>query len=205
MKAFWNERFAAEAYAYGTEPNRFFQEQLDQLAPGHLLMPAEGEGRNAVYAAQQGWEVTAFDISEAGQKKALQLAQQRGVQINYQVGQLAELDFAPESFDAIGLIFAHFPPALRPDLHQQLSQLLRPGGHLILEAFHKGHLAFNRSNPQAGGPKDAALLYDAETLRTDFPDFEFLLLEEIEIRLEEGQFHVGQSAVIRLLAQKKSR
>lgn len=85
MKAFWNQRYDEPEYAYGTQPNLFFKDQLDQLTPGKLLMPAEGEGRNAVYAAGKGWEVTAFDSSSSGQKKALRLAQEKKVTLNYLV------------------------------------------------------------------------------------------------------------------------
>lgn len=203
MKEFWNQRYAAEEYAYGTKPNAFFKVQLDALPAGKLLLPAEGEGRNAVYAAKRGWQVAAFDISEAGRQKAQQLARRHGVSIDYQVGSLEELDYTPQQFDAIGLIFAHFPPKIRPALHRQVSKLLRPGGYLILEAFSKQHLVYNTKNPQAGGPKDEALLYDTATLRLDFPGFDFIRLEEVVTVLEEGNYHLGHSAVVRMLAQKK--
>lgn len=204
MKEFWNQRYGASEYAYGTEPNVFFKAQLDRLPAGRILLPAEGEGRNAVYAASQGWEVEAYDISEAGKAKALQLAAQQKVNIHYQVGTLKNLDYVNDSFDVIGLIFAHLPAEIRTNTHQRLSQLLRPGGHIILEAFHKEHLKYNQNNPQAGGPKNADLLYDIALLQQDFPGFKFWILEEKIYTLQEGKFHIGESAVVQMLAQKPS-
>ena len=78
MKQFWDERYGDDEYAYGTKPNTWFAEQLARMAQGRLLLPAEGEGRNAVYAAKLGWEVTAFDISAAGRDKAMRLAEKHG-------------------------------------------------------------------------------------------------------------------------------
>ena len=78
----WNSRYSAEEYAYGEEPNAFIKQQLDNLIPGKILFPAEGEGRNAVYAAKLGWNVEAFDLSTEGREKALSLAAQNGVDIS---------------------------------------------------------------------------------------------------------------------------
>lgn len=77
MSQFWNERYSQAEYVYGETPNVFFAAQLDKLSAGTIILPCEGEGRNAVYAASQGWEVKAFDASEAGQKKALLLAEKK--------------------------------------------------------------------------------------------------------------------------------
>lgn len=204
MKEFWNQRYREPTFAYGTTPNVFFKAQLDQIPAGKLLLPAEGEGRNAIYAASQGWEVSAYDISEAGQKKALQLAKENEVNINYQVGTIQDLQFEIECFDVIGLIFAHFPPKVRKEKHQKLATLLRPGGHIILEAFHPKHIEFNSKNPTAGGPRDVDLLYSMEDLKADFNGFEFIVLEEKTVTLHEGLYHVGESAVVRMVAKKTS-
>ncbi|PRX50699.1 class I SAM-dependent methyltransferase [Salegentibacter salegens] len=108
MKDFWNERYADKDYVYGQAPNEYFKEKIDEMRPGKILLPAEGEGRNAVYAALQQWEVSAFDISEKGKEKALNLANNQSVEIDYKVGDLPELDYKDEQFDVIALIFAHF-------------------------------------------------------------------------------------------------
>lgn len=103
-KNMWNERYMDNDFVYGKEPNLFFKEWLQKFEPGYLLMPADGEGRNGVFAAQLGWEVTSFDLTEEGKLKALELAKENKVTIDYIVGDLEELQFNKESFDAIGLI-----------------------------------------------------------------------------------------------------
>lgn len=199
----WNERYSAEAFAYGEQPNQYFKQQLDTLLTGRILFPAEGEGRNAVYAATRGWEVSAFDISSAGQKKALQLAAAQGVSIDYQVGELSALQFTPGQFDAIALIYAHFPASIKSAYHRQLSSYLRSGGLVIFEAFSKNHLAYLARNEKVGGPKDVESLFSLEEVRADFADYDFVELAETEIELTEGIYHNGLGSVIRFVARKK--
>lgn len=183
---------------YGSEPNAFFREQLNTLKPGRLLLPAEGEGRNAVYAAQKGWDVLAFDYSEAGRDKAVRLAEQRGVTISYLLTEAEMFDTEPGCLDTVALIYAHFPPALRRRLHQKAVQWLKPGGVLLLEAFHPKQLAYT-----SGGPKDVAMLYTTDMLREDFKQLRIDLLEEREVILEEGAHHSGAGYVTRLVATKQ--
>lgn len=199
----WNQRYSNPEFAYGKEPNSFLKEELEKLKPGTILFPAEGEGRNAVFAAKLGWTVHAFDISAEGQKKALQLAEKNGVTVNYQVGQLADLNYAEGSFDAIALIYAHFPAAIKSNMHHALSRLLRPGGTLIFEAFSKHHIYYQSINQKVGGPKDAPSLYSTDELRTDFAGFNITLLEEAEIILHEGRYHNGLGSVIRFVGEKQ--
>ncbi len=203
MKDFWNVRYSEEAYAYGTAPNVFFRDELKKLPPGKALFPAEGEGRNAVHAATCGWNVVAFDQSEAGKDKALQLAAEKGVEIDYEVTSLAEFEAQVESFDALVLIYAHFPEALRKAFHQKLSQMVKPGGFLLLEGFSKRHLEYNSVNERAGGPKEHSMLFSLEELAVDFSDFEIQFSEETTVQLNEGLYHVGESAVVRLVGIKK--
>lgn len=120
MKEKWDERFAVEEYIYGTEPNRFFSEVISGLAPGRLLLPAEGEGRNAVYAALAGWKVTALDFSTQGREKALKLAESKGVELEYLLGELASFDFGEEKYNAAALIYAHMPPEFRQEVHRRI-------------------------------------------------------------------------------------
>jgi hypothetical protein len=133
--------------------------------------------------------------------KALKLAEKEGVVINYQVGDFYTLPL-DEQYDAAGLIFAHFPPHLLSNYHKKIAELIRPGGLIILEGFSKNHLTFQKENPQAGGPKQEEMLFSKESIRKDFPDFEILLLEEVEVELNEGKFHKGLSSVIRFIGKK---
>ena len=202
MKEFWNTRYAEEEFAYGTEPNEFYRQEIQKLKSGKILFPAEGEGRNAVFAATLGWDVLAFDQSESAQKKAQKLAVQKGVSIAYQVADMESFQAEPESFDALVLIFVHFPQVLRHDFHQKLLGFLKPGGTLILEGFSKSHIQFNSVNEKAGGPKDVNMLFSKEEMEADFGNLKELRIEESETELAEGLYHVGKSAVIRVVGKK---
>jgi 2-polyprenyl-3-methyl-5-hydroxy-6-metoxy-1,4-benzoquinol methylase len=199
----WNDRYSNSAFAYGEEPNNFFKEQIEKLNPRTVLFPAEGEGRNAVYAAKLGWEVAAFDISEEGKNKALKLAEINDVTIDYKVGALETLNYQPEQFDAIALIYAHFPAEIKSQLHRTLETYLRKDGIIIFEAFSKKHLEYLAINDKVGGPKDIESLFSIEEIKADFPNYEIIQLEEKEIELNEGLFHNGKGSVIRFVGKKK--
>ncbi|UOQ74044.1 class I SAM-dependent methyltransferase [Hymenobacter cellulosilyticus] len=199
----WDERYSTEEFAYGVLPNTYLKEQLDLLSPGKILFAAEGEGRNAVYAAKQGWTVSAFDISIAGQQKALKLADTNKVTLDYRVGELPALGFAPAQFDALALIYAHFPASIKSAYHQQLSRYLRPGGVVIFEAFSKNHLAYLARNEKVGGPKDVESLFSPEEIQADFAGYDVLELTEQEVELTEGLYHNGLGSVIRFVGRKK--
>jgi SAM-dependent methyltransferase len=198
----WDERYKDTEFAYGKEPNVFFKEWISTLEPGSILMPADGEGRNGVFAATLGWEVTSFDLSVEGQSKALQLAKEQGVALTYIVGDFEQLDFESESFDAIGLVYAHFPADKKSGFHQKLNACLKPGGIVMLEAFSKNHLEYVKLHPQVGGPKDIHELYSTAEIMADFNNYEMLLLAEEEIVLEEGKYHNGKGSVVRFVGRK---
>ena len=201
----WNERYGAEEFAYGIAPNVFFKYALDKYElEGRILLPAEGEGRNALYAAQSSLDVSAFDISIEGQKKALQLAQKHQVEIDYQVGDFLQMNYAKGSFDAAALIYAHFPPNILSVYHQKISELLQSGGLLILEGFSKNNLPLREANPKVGGPDKLEMLFSEESIRADFPNFEILELEEAQVELNEGLYHQGTAKVIRFVGKKNA-
>lgn len=203
MKQFWDERYSSTEFIYGEKPNNFLKEQLDQLPVGTMLFPAEGEGRNGVYAVTQGWTVFAFDQSSAAKKKATQLAGQHNVTLAYEVGTLETLTYAPDQFDAIALIYAHFPADKKSAYHRTLSTYLRTGGTLIFEAFGKQHLDYQCSNPGVGGPQDLEMLFSVEEVAADFADFEVIQLVEQEVDLKEGRWHDGTGSVVRFVGQKR--
>jgi SAM-dependent methyltransferase len=199
----WDERYSSKEFAYGEEPNNYLKDQLDKLKPGTILFPAEGEGRNAVYAAKTGWNVFAFDISLEGKKKALQLVASNNVKIDYQVGELENLQYRADQFDVIGLIYAHFPAAVKSHYHTILDKYLRKGGIIIFEAFSKKHLDYVQKDEKIGGPKDIESLFSIAEIQSDFPDYDFEELAEMKIELNEGLFHNGKGSVIRFVGRKK--
>jgi SAM-dependent methyltransferase len=197
MKKFWNDRFAQSEYIYGKAPNVFFAEQLKVLEKGRLLLPAEGEGRNAVYAALKGWKVVAFDYSEQARRKALDLASEYEVEIDYQI--LNADDFVSGgNFDVVTMIYAHFAGSERKRLFKKLEDSLRQGGHLLMEVFSK-----NQLGRTSGGPKDLDLLYSKDEIRSLFPNIDFIILEETMALLDEGAYHQGDAAVIRVVGVKQ--
>ncbi|QJW90670.1 class I SAM-dependent methyltransferase [Spirosoma taeanense] len=199
----WNERYSQNDFAYGEQPNAYFKEQIEKIPPGRILFPAEGEGRNAVFAASLGWTVSAFDISAEGQKKAMRLAERNQVSIDYQVGELRFLHYPAEQFDVIALIYAHFPPDLKSLYHKALDTYLRKGGIVIFEAFSKKHLDYLAKNEKVGGPKDIASLFSIAEIKSDFENYDFQQLTETEIELNEGQYHNGHGCVIRFVGKKR--
>ena len=204
MKEFWNDRYSQQAFAYGTQPNVFFKQELDKLKKGTVLLPAEGEGRNAVYAAKRGWKSFACDISSKGKIKAQKLAAANEVSLHYSVGDFGSLSYKNDFFDAIALIYAHFPAEKKAQFHGLADRYLKVGGTVILEAFSKNHLRFNSENPKVGGPRDIDMLYSMEEIKNDFPNYELVILEEVETELNEGQFHVGLGSVVRFVGRKRS-
>ena len=201
-KEFWNEKYQNTNFAYGKEPNLFFKEELQKIKTGKILLPADGEGRNGVYASKLGWDVTATDLSIEGKSKALKLANEFGIDLLYIVGDIQDLEFPKESFDAIGLIYAHFTAWKISAIHQKLTTLLKPKGYIILEAFSKNHLNYQKNNPKIGGPKDINMLFSIEQIQQDFTGFEIQVLEEKEVFLNEGNSHNGKGSVIRFIGKK---
>jgi len=195
--SFWNSRYAEPGFAYGTQPNDFLREQAALLPAGTALCLAEGEGRNAVHLASLGHSVTAQDISAVGLAKVEQLAREQGVTLSTVCCDLAAFEPAPQSVDLVVAIWMHLPPGLRAQVHERTVAALRPGGHLILEAYTPRQLAFG-----TGGPPVEALLIEPEQLRLELAGLELVVLEERERWIEEGPYHHGQSAVVQALARK---
>ena len=205
MNPNWDDRYRDKEFAYGKIPNQFFKEWLLDFEPGKILMPADGEGRNGVHAAKGGWNVTSFDLSVEGKQKALRLAEDEGVSLHYEVGDFEDLRFETESFDAIGLIYAHFPTDKKLEYHRKLIEYLSPGGVIIFEAFSKSHLELSKKDPKVGGPKDKGQLFSTEELTNSFDNFEILYLKEELCQLSEGRYHNGLSSVIRFVGRKPTQ
>jgi SAM-dependent methyltransferase len=196
MKEFWDNRYTENSNVYGEQPNAFFKSFIDQHEPGTILLPADGEGRNGLYAAAKGWKVDAFDFSAVARDRTVAAARERQLAIHYDLMDIGSFK-AGKQYDAVGLIYVHLPPLLRHSFHQEIYQSIKPGGFLVLEAYAKEQLQFN-----SGGPKDPAMLYDAPSLCHDFPFLHLISCEQKELELDEGPFHQGKAAVLRLIGQR---
>ncbi len=194
----WNERYAADGFAYGTEPNDFLREVSSQLPPnGRVLCLAEGEGRNAVFLAGLGHDVVAVDQSDVGLKKAEALARSKGVPITTVVADLNDFAIAEGAYSAIVSIWAHVPPALRAKLHAACVAGLAPGGVFVLEAYTSA-----QTQRTTGGPRDPALCMSAAGLRAELAGLSMVSLHERVRQVHEGAFHDGESDVVQLLARR---
>ena len=203
MKDLWNARYKSQEFVYGKRPNQFFKDTLDKFnLTGEILLPAEGEGRNAVYAAQKGLSVYAFDISIEGRNKALKLAQEKNVRIRYEVGEITHLALEDHRFDVAALIFAHLPPRIRLGFHREIARLIKPGGIIMLEGFSKNNLKNRLENPVIGGPNKVEMLFSEDEIRHDFREFEIIELQEVNVELKEGHTHNGFGNVIRFVGRK---
>jgi 2-polyprenyl-3-methyl-5-hydroxy-6-metoxy-1,4-benzoquinol methylase len=191
----WDQRYSDTEYAYGTEPNDFLVEAAHHLPKGNILCIGEGEGRNAVWLAQQGWQVTAMDSSSVGLEKAKQLAESRGVEIQTVHADLADYHFQEAAWDGMVSIFCHLPPALRKQVHSAIISSLRPGGVLLLEAYTPEQVQLG-----TGGPPTEAMMMNLETLYTELDGLNFNHALELERLVHEGQFHTGLGSVVQLVA-----
>nr|WP_320135474.1 class I SAM-dependent methyltransferase [uncultured Amphritea sp.] len=195
----WDQRYSGENFVYGTEPNEFLVEQAYRIPQGSVLCLAEGEGRNAVYLAQKGYEVHAIDLSTIGRDKAMSLAEKTGTRIRYDVGDLTHLEIAPDHWSGIVSIFAHSPSALRRDLHKKVVSGLQPGGVFILEAFSPNQL----NSSGLGGPKDPDMLMSLHDLKQELAELDLLLARECLRPVNEGELHRGECSVIQLVGVKR--
>ena len=197
--SFWDSKFAGDDYRFGTAPNAFLAAQWDRLKPGwRALAVADGEGRNGVWLAEQGLEVTSVDISPRGIAKARALAAERGVAPTIVEADVAEYDMGEAAWDVVAAIFIQFaPPEMRADLFRRMKRALKPGGLLILQGYRPEQVDLG-----TGGPPDPAHMYTADLLRQAFGDLEILHLAEHDDTIREGTGHDGLSALIDLVARK---
>jgi SAM-dependent methyltransferase len=195
----WDEKYGAPGHYYGTEPNDFLRECCSVIpAGGRLLCLAEGEGRNAVFLAQQGLRVVAVDQSPVGLCKAEALAAERGVRIETVVADLADFRIPPGHWDGIVSIWCHLPQPLRAGVHRQVVAGLKHGGVFLLEAYTPAQLEYG-----TGGPKTADLLPTLAELRTELDGLDLVHAVEREREVHEGQGHTGLSAVVDIVAVKR--
>ncbi len=197
----WDQRYNEAGFAYGTAPNDFLKSEYCRIPKGgRVLCLAEGEGRNAVFLAMQGYTVTAVDQSAVGLQKAARLAVEQGVEISTQVADLADYDFGCDVWDGIVSISAHVPPLLRKQLHAQVVRSLKSNGVFILEAYTQRHLTMDG----VGGPPPSQkeLFMSLDKLVIELKGLEFIMGAEVERIISEGKYHQGESAVVQVVACK---
>ncbi|CAD5299045.1 MULTISPECIES: bifunctional 2-polyprenyl-6-hydroxyphenol methylase/3-demethylubiquinol 3-O-methyltransferase UbiG [unclassified Imperialibacter] len=195
----WNERYAKTEFAYGKEPNDFLKQQIAKKDSGKVLCIAEGQGRNAVFLAGLGYEVTATDLSSVGLERTKELAKEKGVAVATLQVDLGEYQIGSEAWDGIVCVFGHFPPSVRTHVLSQLHGGLKPGGFLLMEVYSADQLGYG-----TGGPKEISMLYTLSELETILgPSWDFKVLQQTEREINEGEYHNGKSSVIQVFGRKK--
>lgn len=198
MNNHWNTRFQAEKYVYGREPNVFLAEFHKKInISGDALAIAEGEGRNAVYLAGQGMNVTAWDYAESGLTKTKKLAEERGVMVSTERVDLNEANWGKEQWDEIVCVFGHFPTELRQKTLHGVRGAIKPGGYYVTEVYSPYQIPY-----KSGGPQDLDFLYRPEEFLTIFKDWRIVHFFMGEVVRHEGELHNGLSHVIQFVGQK---
>jgi len=160
--AAWDQRYAGREFVWTSEANRFLVSEVESLAPARALDLACGEGRNAVWLAERGWQVTGVDFSKLGIEKARELEAARGVHADWVVVDL--LDYRPETqaFEFVIVFYLQVPSEQRTPILRTAAQAVAPGGVFLLVGHHGSNIAQGY-----GGPQDPAVLYTAEDVADD--------------------------------------
>ena len=195
----WDQRYSAAEYAYGTQPNDFLKTRFNAINKGKLLSLAEGEGRNAVFLAQQGYAVTAIDGSLAGIDKGRKLAKSRGVEVEFIHADLTDYDLGENLWDGIISIFFPLPSPLRKALYQKVTRALKQNGALLLEAYTPNQLKHG-----TGGGNSAELMQSKMSLIEELKGLDFEYIQELERNILEGRYHTGTGAVVQAIARKNN-
>lgn len=195
--SFWDERYGADDYMYGKEPNDFLKQNIDALPQGSVMCLADGEGRNSVYVASTGRDAWSVDLSTQGPRKTMQLAAERKVEVHAKTADLATYDLGQNRWDAIVSIFAHMPKEVRADLHKRVVSALKQGGVFLLEAYTPKQVGRG-----TGGPQDTSLTMQLEDLRMELTPLTFEIGHEIERSVVEGIGHTGMASVVQIIARK---
>lgn len=196
---FWNQRYQADGFLFGREPNAFVKAQAHLFKPGQdVLSIADGEGRNGVFVARQGARVTSVDFSAPALEKARQLAEEFKVEINIEQQDFYDWRGGEGAYDIVLAIFIQFaPPDKRPLLFDAIKTLVKPGGLVVMQGYRPEQVSY-----KTGGPPQAENMYTSDLLHTAFADFDIQHLAEHDSIIDEGSGHSGMSALIDMIARR---
>lgn len=193
----WDNIYDVDEYVYGRLANDFLRDNIDILPKGKILCLAEGEGRNSVFLAKLGYDVTAVDLSAVALKKARKLAEENHVNIEFIQADLDRFDLGKNQWDAIVSIFCHLPETVRSSLHKRIEKSLKPNGIYLAEAYTPKQLEF-----KTGGPGNISMLISSANVEQELSSLKFKVLREKERYIQEGVKHHGQSHVVQVIGQK---
>ncbi len=195
--AMWDERYQGDAQPYGVEPSRYLREKVALIRPGgDVLLPGDGGGRNGVWLAGRGFRTHLLDFSRQGLEAARRWADESGVVVGLEQADVLGWGWPAERFDAVVSVYLHLPEEQRAQVHRAMVRALKPGGILLIEGFHKDQMAHT-----SGGPRDPAMLFSEEALRSDLTDADLLEIRRDEVVLDESPLHRGPAVVLRVTAR----
>lgn len=194
----WDERYSNKEYVYGKEPNSFLRDWLSILpSKGKVLCLAEGEGRNAVFLSENKFDVCAVDSSIEGKRKAIRLATEKFVNIDYKIQHLEEFDYQISVWDGVVSIFAHTSKTSQKMIFNNVRKSLKVGGVFLIEGYSVKQLG-----NKTGGPRSADMMFDLEEVQGYFQGFEVILARNLTREVNEGLFHTGTSDVIQFICKR---
>lgn len=183
-RAAWDERYAQTELVWSAGPNRFLEEEVADLAPGRALDLGAGEGRNAIWLAEQGWNVTAVDFSEVAIDKGRTIAEVKGVSLTWEVDDLLDYEPPRSAFDLVILMYIHLPAAEMSQILAHAERGLAPGGTLLVI----GHDADNIAHG-VGGPQDPSILYGSDDVVRQIKELEIVRATQVlrPVTTDEGE------------------
>ena len=194
----WDERFSSQEYKYGKDANDFIRSNCHLIPKGEVLSIGEGEGRNSVFLAQQGFKVTALDYSIEGLKKTEKLAKENSVDVELIHADVTEYDFGSKKWQGIVSIFCHIEPLNRKKVNNNCVRALDTNGIFLLEAYSPNQLKYN-----TGGPKSLDLLMDLKEVKNELSGLNFIESQEVVREIFEGSLHKGLGSVIQIIGKKR--
>lgn len=195
--SFWNEKYQNSEYLYSSEPNVFLRKSVSNLSARKALMPGDGDGRNGLWLAHQGWSVEAFDFSEVAVKKANTSASEKNLPYRSEVLAAENFQVVDGRYDIVAIIFLHLPKETMKTLLKKSTESLKENGTLLIQVFSQDQLDLN-----SGGPKDINLLYRPEDFRWLEDSFKTFFVEQVDCALSEGPLHTGKASVVNVIAKK---
>ena len=180
----WNARYAGTELLWTAQPNRLFAAEVEGLPPGRALDVASGEGRNAVWLAERGWRVTAIDFSDVALAKAARLAESRGVEVEWVVGDVLEHELGTQAFDLVAVLYLQLPHAELARVLRSAAAALAPGGTLVVI----GHDTTNLTDGY-GGPRDPSVLFTPDEVVAELGGLAVERAESVRrtVSLEAGE------------------
>jgi SAM-dependent methyltransferase len=194
-KSIWDRRYAEREFVWTVQPNRFLVQEAEGLAAGRALDLACGEGRNAVWLAEQGWQVVGVDFSEVGLEKARRLASARGVEGDWVAADVLEYRPEPLAFDLVLVFYLQVPASERARVLRAAADAVADGGVFLVVAHDSSNL-----QDGYGGPQRAEVLYTANEVVGDIDDSGLLIerAERVERQAETPEgVRVALDALVR--------